>query len=166
MLSKNIRFVCILLFLLLGNRGFLHGQPHNGEVYRQLLSEYFNNQVNVPKAVLGQIVEGWIPEYEVDSTSNIQLILSPGQVEYKKIEKKTYSRKVSVRLTRQDTTVSSLNKVFQDTLEQHVLKKIYKSSPEELKGDNPILMTRLGLPVMLIVGSIGGVITLFFARSR
>lgn len=159
-------YLLTLLFFLSKNTPNSYAQMHNGEIYRKLIQTYFSQNNSPIKRIQGQPLIEWLPTYQIDSLASRQLIFSPAIIKYERLAKSSYVRNISVRLTLQDSTVQSVNQSYSDTLDTKSFKKIYKNSPYELKGDNPIFLKKWGLPIAIISGSIVGVIALFFVRSQ
>lgn len=154
------------LGLLLGISGVVHAQPHNGEVYRQLMRGFFDEQGNQFLQVNGSPVEAYTPPYVLDSTTSRQLIVSQASVSYERLGPKRYLRQLSLRLTLQDSSLQAFPLTYTDTLSKSQLKQAFRASPYALQGDMPTPEARWILPAALITASVGGFISLFFLRSR
>ncbi|RMG23621.1 MAG: hypothetical protein D6730_14135 [Bacteroidetes bacterium] len=140
-------------------------QPHNGEIYRQLVQNYFSAHGNHFLRVQGQPLAEFMPPYTIDSLAGSSLIVGLPTVKYGRVGKRHFSRTLGLSLSLQDSSVRPMYVSYTDTLEKKVLLRLYRQSPDQLKGDKPTAMARWIFPLALISGSVGGVLALFFVRS-
>ncbi|GEM_PF-2273925 len=156
----------VIIFLMDISTYSLAAQVPNGAIYEELIDTYFSEHGNRYQQVQGQPIKNWMPEYELDSLSLKRLMISPVIVKYERLGKKSYVRMISVRLSVQDSVVTSSNPTYRDTLDKKSFKKIFRESPHEFRADNPSILSKWIIPSALISGSVAGVVALFFVRSR
>lgn len=144
----------------------LQSQPHNGEVYRQLLSDYFSQHTSPIQQINGPIFEGYAPAVKMDAHANRRLTVGFPEIVYQGLGKEKTMRRITLNLQIEDSTLQSEILSYQDTLTTQGLKEVYRKSPKALRGENPTKGFRWGMPILLIGGSVGGIVSLFYFRSR
>ncbi|MEM8901540.1 MAG: hypothetical protein AAGC85_25750 [Bacteroidota bacterium] len=140
-------------------------QKHNGEIYSEMLSTFFKDSVSRVLEVKGEMIDTYFPEVELDSTSSLKVRLRETQIEYQKLSGDQISRKVSIPLMLQDSSLRSRSLSFQDTLSYAQFKRVYKNSPMKLKGDSPKTGAVWIKPIAIIGGTLGAILGLFLIRS-
>ena len=108
----------------------------------------------------------WTPLFTKDTTSQRQLQLANLEVVYEVVDKQLFQRNLSLYLTIQDSMVRSYPLSFMDTLNLSQLKTVRRASPGGLKGDMPTTGARIIKPLVAVLASFAGVISLFYLRSR
>ena len=162
-LLSFVRMILIVLHLL----GIaLQAQPHNGIIYQQLLTDYLEQQGDRFQHIDGPQIESFTPAFVLDSTASTRLSLGFPEVNYTQFDAGKIIRKVALSVQREDSVLRSEMLSYQDTLDQKIVRKIFKESPKSLRGENPSVRARWLLPTLLLGGSIGGIVSLFYVRSR
>ena len=157
--------LCVHIFFLLFPE-IPKAQPHNGQVYQQLLSDYLTQHLQPFQSVDGPNFPPYTPKIPIDSSASTRLTLGFPEIVYSKLEDGRTVRSVSVSLQLEDSSLQSQALQYQDTLEEKMLRNVYAESPKSLRGENPTAQARWGLPILLVGGSVGGVVSLFYFRSR
>ncbi|MEM7367821.1 MAG: hypothetical protein AAF587_04425 [Bacteroidota bacterium] len=159
--------VQLLGLLLFGSSFFiLCAQPHNGEVYQQLLQTYLSEHPGPYSQVEGQQIDNFVPSIQLDSSSSARLTIGFAEILYRPTDKNQLLRRLELSIQVEDSVLRSETLSFQDTLTPKAIHQIYHQSPKPLRGENPTRRAKWGMPMAMIVGSIGGMITLFYFRSR
>ena len=142
-------------------------QPHNGELYRELIHHQLEKHTDTLSSLKGLKLPLWLPEWVDDSTANQTLsILTPV---------------ISSQLLGKDSVVRSLGMRFQwegktglladqgshrDTLSRAGFRRVWRESPAELRGEDPRKLQRWGKPFAMVGGSILLIVSLFYLRSQ
>ncbi|MEZ4771791.1 MAG: hypothetical protein R3D00_01330 [Bacteroidia bacterium] len=155
-----------LIFFPLMFAGFIaYAQPDNETVLRNILSQYLETPGLKFREYQGFTNADYLPDLVADTLSSRTLAIGNPRVSYKQVEKKSYLRRLEVRLKiigemPVDTTI-----FYSDTLSGKVLRQINRKSPEFLHTEDPTLMGKWVKPLAIIAVSVGGVISLFYIRS-
>lgn len=164
-------FLCLrvqVFTLLLGGVWSLNlqAQLHNGLIYQQLLTEYLSNHPGPYQQVDGQLLAEYAPTILVDSTANTRLSIGFAEIQYRALDSGLVQRYFELSVQTEDSVMRSETLTHRDTLMQKSLQHIFRQSPKTLRGENPTRRARWGMPIAFIAGSVGGIITLFYFRSR
>lgn len=166
---KKLRNVCLTSALIvLFIHGHIQAQPHNGEIYEQLVDQYFQQDSLPFHRISGTIITEWMPEYQVNPSALYELNFSSPLISYSALGQKKYRRSISFSIQRMDSlqNPAPVRLSFADTLNLITIKNVYRNSPKQLKGEDPRPGAKWLKPMTLISLSIGGIISLFFIRSQ
>jgi hypothetical protein len=157
---------CFLLFLLFPPT-YLFSQISNEAAYRQLLSQFFEKDLGTINSFEGTFVGDWVPKIVFDpSKSSTKVIMGELEIVYERIEDQQFKREVIIPMNIQDSTFRSEMLTYTDSLSITQIREIRKGSASPFKGDAPGRMATLVRPVTFVIGSIAGLISLFYIRSR
>ncbi len=164
MMKEQMRYIMgvllIAIFPLL-----LQAQPHNGEVYRQLMDQYFQENALPFGSIEGSYPERYFSQVSPDSSADAVLQIAPAIVRYKQLADSLHVRTVDITVVRKDSTSETFTYRYADTLSNVNLRRVIRKSPDDLRGDNPLPGAKWIRPIALISLSITGLISLFFLRS-
>jgi len=93
------------------------------------------------------------------------LIVEIPIVNFQRVSKGMYERRLEVVINFRDSTEQSLQLIFQDTLVGNKLSAVRKSRYPELRGQSPRPAAKYIGPALLIGTAIAGIILLFYLRS-
>ncbi|MDB4286121.1 hypothetical protein N9933_02355 [bacterium] len=170
-LGQVARFRHLLLALLcaLGisvvNLSTVTAQPHNGEVYKNLIQNFFT-ETEPSNTKIDERYEAWIPKYQIDSSRNETVRIGGPDISYNKLKNKQFTRMVQVSVEIKDSVQRSEVLVYSDTLSIQELKEVQKGSPPDFRSELPTTYSKTLRPLAIVTASIAGVISLFYIRSR
>lgn len=154
---------CALGLLLCLASARLGGQPHNGEVYRQLLSAYV--QERGPVRFGGDTLGAWLPLLPADSAARPRVGLSAPEIRYVRLPDGRWTRALQLSLS--DSLSGQLRRPLHlDTLSRAQLRRVIAASPPPLQGKNPLPGPTFFFPAATICASMGLLLSLYYIRSR
>ena len=157
---------CFVFFLLFPST-YLFAQISNEAAYRQLLSQFFEKEVGPINSFEGTFVGDWVPKVIFDpSKSSTKVIMGELEINYERIEAQQFKREVIIPMNIQDSTFRSEMLTYTDSLSIEQIREIRKASTAPFKGDAPGRLATLVRPITFVIGSIAGLISLFYIRSR
>lgn len=165
MAMKGIAFIRwgIILGSLCSAQVF--SQPHNGQLYQQLIQTYIEGIDTTIQAINGVLDPAYLPEVSYDTLTGVVIELGEPEVLYEKLAPKRFKRSLTVSTRyRAKQPISDL-RTLSDTLSMEQIKNIYRESPKALRGDKPTVSSKWIRPALLISLSIVGIVSLFFIRS-
>jgi len=154
----------LLIYCLLGASPLL-AQLNNGEVYRSLWEKHLKSHPPYAK-VSGQLLADFFPTYAIDSSANKRLQVLKPEVHYEQMADKRIMRKIEIPYNVKDSLIESFRLSHVDTLDLLAFKKIHQDSKDDLRGESPTLVARWLRPAAILGLSVGGIIALFYVRSR
>jgi hypothetical protein len=143
----------------------LPAQPHNGEVFRQLMEQHFQENPQPFGEIQGEYPARYFPAVQPDTASKAVLIIAPLDVQYESLPDRMFARALSLNLQRKEAGTQSFSYSYVDTLSSVNLRQVIKKSPAPLRGDDPRVVARWVRPIGLISLSVAGLVMLFFIRS-
>lgn len=159
------RFLRVMSVLLLLLSAGLHAQSHNGEIFRQLMEQHFQENSQTFGEIQGEYPARYFPAVAVDTASEAVLIIAPLDIEYELLPGQLFVRSLSLNLRHKSAVTQSFSYSYVDTLSSVNLRQVIKKSPGSLRGDNPRIGARWVRPIALISLSVVGLVMLFFIRS-
>jgi hypothetical protein len=157
--------LCLCVSVFVFSFGSTIAQPGNAEIYQQLLSEYLSGAPAF-RAISGAKLVDHFPAVALDSTSAYSLQVLPPRLDYEVLDDKRIKRSLSIPLTERDSVLRPVKLSFEDTLERRDFHRIYRQSPDVLRGDDPTLRAKWIRPIGLIGLSVITFVGLFYVRSR
>ncbi len=155
----------ILLILSFWLTAPLLAQLDNGEIYRQLWEAHFSETPAYAK-VSGQMLEAYFPPFETDSSASKRLQVLKPEVSYTQIPDKRITRRLEIPYNVKDSLIESFRLSHTDTLDLLSFKQIHRESKDDLRGESPTFGARWLKPGLMLGLSIGGILALFYVRSR
>lgn len=141
-------------------------QPHNGEIISQLADNFLKKTTGSFAEVNGFDLMVYTTAIHKDTMASQTLNARNPFIQYKPVDKKAYLRRVEMALSITGEKQLDTLLVYEDTLTGNILRKLNRQSPDGLKADDPSVFGRIVKPVGIVVASIGGIISLFYIRSR
>ncbi|MEM6346150.1 MAG: hypothetical protein AAF927_19835 [Bacteroidota bacterium] len=143
----------------------LWAQLDNGTLYRQLWEAHFRSTPAYAK-VSGQILETYFPPFATDSSASKRLQVLKPEVSYEQIADKRITRRLEIPYNVKDSLIESFRLSHMDTLDLLTFKQIHRQSKDDLRGESPTFGARWLKPGLMLGLSVGGIIALFYVRSR
>ncbi|MEL7532478.1 MAG: hypothetical protein AAFN10_14265 [Bacteroidota bacterium] len=159
-----MKSVLLLIFCLWGATS-LRAQLNNGELYRQLWETHFSEAARYAK-VSGQILEAYFPPFETDSSATKRLQVLKPEVSYEQMGDKRITRRLEIPYNVKDSLIESFRLSHTDTLDLLTFKQIHRQSKDDLRGESPTFASRWLKPSLMLGLSVGGILGLFYVRSR
>jgi hypothetical protein len=151
---------CLLLCLAAAR---LSGQPHNGEIYRALLSGYVQQRGAVQFS--GDTLGAWLPLLPSDSVARPRVGLAAPEIRYARQPDGRWARALQLSLS--DSASGQLSRpLYLDTLDRRQLRRAIAASPPALQGKNPLPGPTFFFPAATICASMGLLLSLYYIRSR
>lgn len=155
-----------VVFMPLMFAGFtIYAQPGNEAILQNMLSQYLETPGMKFREYQGFTNADYLPDLVSDTLSAHTLSIGNPRVTYQRMEKKTYLRRLEVRLKISGEMPADTTIFYSDTLSGKALRQINRKSPEFLHAEDPTLMGKWVKPLAIIAVSVGGVISLFYIRS-
>ena len=154
----------MVLFCLCIPAGLL-AQPHNGELFRQLMEQHFQESTAPFGKIGGEYPARYFPYVRPDTSSKAVLQIAPLSVEYERLPDGRFVRALGLNLLLREEKTQSFSYSYADTLSSVNLRRLIKQSPAPLRGDSPTTGAHWVRPIALIGLSVTGLVMLFFIRS-
>jgi len=139
----------------------LSAQKHNGIIYHELLdSLLINHQQSCRGATDSLIFEYSFPD------TICSLIVEDVSCLYKRLEDGQFERRIEILYMTQTPVKEHTSIGYVDTLNRKAIREIVQVSPKPIKGENPSRLRKYLIPIATIGGSIMGIVSLFYIRSR
>ncbi|MCI4671175.1 MAG: hypothetical protein MRZ79_23755 [Bacteroidia bacterium] len=118
--------------------------------------------------IKGSIYLPYLPDYQTDTASNWSIQLFRPSFTYQKLGKKRFLRKFEHGYQLEGQGYINGRIKYQDTLSKRQVKEQLKSKDlhPELRGANPFIYYKYISPGLWILGGTGGILALFYVRSR
>jgi hypothetical protein len=159
-MKKQYFLVISLLFLSI----VALAQPNNLQLSQTLMEKFAKKEGKNYYKIKGDLKES--STFKKDSSSKYMLEIFPPNIEYQKVSKNTFLRKIEIRFIKSlgDSLISKTESIS-DTLSIKQIQQIRAKSPNPYKGGNPLPMARYLMPSASILGSVAVIVLLFYLRS-
>ena len=141
-------------------------QASNDSIFKHLLTPYFETNGYRFYSLSGFEIRSFFPQVQVDTTIKTQLNISNPRIYYSKVSSGQYLREVKFSAAKLESEKITEQFLYRDTLSAKLLREVNKSSSEPFRSQDPTPLGKWLKPVLLIVGSVGGILSLFYIRSR
>ena len=159
-------YVLVLLFIGFSLAG---AQPTNEAIYSQEALKIANSILQ--ETTVGKLEGVITPEIQqqikLDSTQKEKsLTFYLEEIRFQSLGKGKFARYLQGSVNLVDTVEHPHEFSYSDTLSRKAVNQARKTKVEALKGNNPVLWSKVGIPFLTVTASVGMVIALFYVRTQ